>query len=624
MARRHSEAGSLDVADILRYKEFSRRSALKAGLALGATTLAADILAACGGSKPTSSAPNYKAPTGKTVTSATPVAAPTPPPTGATIPTPRNQTVIIDQVAMTAYGSYNPLIPNGWDYQGGNQQVLAESLFYLNLATGALIKWQATGWDYNSDYTKLTLHLNPNVHWNDGQPFTSKDVKFTMELLQGNTGLTGSGLMTTQAKSVDAPDDHTVVFNLTERNTRYHYHFINAVVGADLLVLPAHVWSKQDPTTFKNAPPVFTGPYKLKEANRTLQYYLWQKDPNYWNKANHDPKPKYFAVRTGPAVDAAAAEFKAAKFDQGADYPTTKALIDSGYKNAMITSMVDPCLRAFLINCDQSKGILADPRFRTVISALIDRDKIANGVWTVKTKPAVYPWPGYANMSKWEDQSVSSKYQLTYDPGKAGQLLDAMGANKGSDGKRSFQGKPVSLTIITPSPVTGAEYLIGQLMQKELQKQGIDCNLQSMAGAVFNDAVNKGQYDIRSQWGMCSTEDPYQTYALVNSTNYVPVGTNALHGDDVRLKDSTMDNFVNELANASPDDPKSKSTFAQALDEWYKQMPMIPSIQTIYTHQANTTYWKGWPTDSNLYIQPNNWWGSFKFVLAKLKPTGAS
>lgn len=622
MARRHSEAGRIDVADLLRYTEFSRRSALKAGLALGATALGADILAACGGNNPTSNAPNYKAPTGNTVASATPIAPPSAPPTGATIPTPRNQTVIIDQGSMYAYGSYNPLIPNGWDYYGGPQQVALESPFYLNLATGELIKWQATGWEYNSDYTKCTLHLNPNVHWNDGQPFTAKDVKFTMEMLQGNTGLIANGLMLTQAKSVDTPDDHTAVFNLTQRSTRYHYHFINAVVGNDLKILPAHIWSKQDPTTFKNNPPVFTGPYKLKEANQTLQYYLWQKDPNYWNKANFNPKPKYFAVRTAPATDADAAEFKEAKFDQGAQYAVVKAMIDGGYNKAMITSMVDPCLRCFLVNCDPSKGILSDPRFRTAVSALVDRNKIANGVWTVKTNPDVFPWPAYGNMKKWEDPTTASKYQLTYDPGKAAQLLDEI-APKGSNGKRAFQGNPVSLTIITPTKTTDPEYLIGQLLQNELKNQGIDCNLQSLAGPVFNDAVNKGQYDIRSQWGACATHDPYETYQGVSSANYQPIGTNALQGDDVRLKDSTLDSLVTELGNDSPDDPKSKPTFAQALDEWYKQMPYVPTIQTIYTHQANTTYWTGWPSDSNLYIQPNNWWGSFMFVVGKLKPTGA-
>ncbi len=49
---------------------------------------------------------------------------------------------------------------------------------------------------------------------------------------------------------------------------------------------------------------------------------------------------------------------------------------------------------------------------------------------------------------------------------------------------------------------------------------------------------------------------------------------------------------------------------------------MIPVIQTGYPSYYNTTFWKGWPTDDNLYQVPLNWWGQFMFVLGKLEPTG--
>src|SRR5207248_1746541 len=123
-----------------------------------------------------------------------------------------------------------------------------------------------------------------------------------------------------------------------------------------------------NPTLFKNDPPVFTGPYKLKEANRTLQYYLWQKDDNYWAKDKLDPAPKYLAYLSMPQEkDAAAQDFRAAKYDSGAPYDQVKAMIKSGYKKATITTMLDPCIRAVLVNCDHTKGILADHRMRWVI-----------------------------------------------------------------------------------------------------------------------------------------------------------------------------------------------------------------------------------------------------------------
>ena len=45
-------------------------------------------------------------------------------------------------------------------------------------------------------------------------------------------------------------------------------------------------------------------------------------------------------------------------------------------------------------------------------------------------------------------------------------------------------------------------------------------------------------------------------------------------------------------------------------------------IQTGYPQYYNTTFWKGWPTDEDLYQVPLNWWGQFMFVLGRLEPTG--
>jgi peptide/nickel transport system substrate-binding protein len=545
----------------------------------------------------------------------------------AAIPTPRKQTLIVAQGTFASYGVYNPFIPNT-DYATGFGQVVKEYPFYLNLtkSTDNLINWQFTGWEYNKDFTQITFHLDPNVKFSDGKPMTSADVKFTIEMFQKHDSLSGAtGNWVTEAKTIQTPDAATIVIDLTKRDTRYHYDYICSVVNAAILVVPQHIWAGKDPTTFKNPSAVFTGPYKLKEANRTLQYYLWEKVPDYWNKAKLDPKPQYVAYLTAPAADAAAEDFKNAKIDQGgADYVHAQAMIKSGYKKAIITSMEDPCLRSIHVNCDPSKGILADHRMRWVISCLMDRETYAKSIWSPATTPAIYPWPGYPYMNVYNDQSVASQFPLTYNPQKAVQLLNEIGAKKGSDGKWSYKGKKLSFSMITPVANTGAEYLIGQALAKELTKIGIPTDIKALTGAgVYNGEVAKGTYDLRSEWGPCSTSDPYQTYVSNTSKFYVPIGKQATTGDQERLKDPKLDKLTDELANADPTAASAKPIFKEALTEWYTQMPVIPSIKTIYTHQANTTYWEGWPTDDNLFMVPNNWWGQFMFVVGALKPAGS-
>src|SRR5581483_10562390 len=65
------------------------------------------------------------------------------------IPTPRNQTVVIDQADFTVYDSFNPFTPNGQQYNAGLYQVCEEFLFYYNMVTAEITPWLAKSWDYN-------------------------------------------------------------------------------------------------------------------------------------------------------------------------------------------------------------------------------------------------------------------------------------------------------------------------------------------------------------------------------------------------------------------------------------------------------------------------------------------
>src|SRR5437588_3885967 len=43
----------------------------------------------------------------------------------------------------------------------------------------------ASGWNWSEDGTELTFPLRHGVKWHDGKPFTSADVRCTLDLLQG-------------------------------------------------------------------------------------------------------------------------------------------------------------------------------------------------------------------------------------------------------------------------------------------------------------------------------------------------------------------------------------------------------------------------------------------------------
>src|SRR5680860_505747 len=88
---------------------------------------------------------------------------------GANLPTPREQTVVIEQSPNNVWDSFNPFIPNGEAYNYGYAIVCREYMFYSNFLTGEIRPWLGQEYTYNDDFTQCTLALNPNARWSDGE-----------------------------------------------------------------------------------------------------------------------------------------------------------------------------------------------------------------------------------------------------------------------------------------------------------------------------------------------------------------------------------------------------------------------------------------------------------------------
>src|SRR5262245_38853790 len=95
------------------------------------------------------------------------------------LPVPREQTIFLeDTAAYAVFDSFHVRIPNGNEFAQGFYQIGNEYLFLGNFATGQIEPWLAKSYEYNKEYTEMTIHLRDDVHWQDGKPFTSDDVIF--------------------------------------------------------------------------------------------------------------------------------------------------------------------------------------------------------------------------------------------------------------------------------------------------------------------------------------------------------------------------------------------------------------------------------------------------------------
>src|SRR5271167_4573116 len=90
----------------------------------------------------------------------------------------------------------------------------------------------AEKWDFSSDIKTLTFTLKPNVKFQDGEPFSSKDVKFSFERFAAKDSTNKDKDFFASIESIETPDPMTVVLNFKDPSFEALYH-----LGAETSVI---------------------------------------------------------------------------------------------------------------------------------------------------------------------------------------------------------------------------------------------------------------------------------------------------------------------------------------------------------------------------------------------------
>ena len=140
------------------------------------------------------------------------------------------------------------------------------SSFYGRLADGLSV---------SEDKRTLFIRLHSEARWHDGMPITTRDVKFTFDLIQASIRHRGSF---SWLQSVEILNEREIALRLASELT-----LSNLFPLSSFPIMPAHYWEDKDPTRASLEPPLGSGPYRIAEV-RQGRYIRYERVPDYWGR----------------------------------------------------------------------------------------------------------------------------------------------------------------------------------------------------------------------------------------------------------------------------------------------------------------------------------------------------
>ncbi len=247
----------------------------------------------------------------------------------------------------------------------------------------------AESWEINEDATQYTIHLRDGITWHDGEPFTSADVKFTIEFAANPDSASYIGAKFTSVESIDTPDDLTAVLNLSNPNATLLDAF------TFLVMLPMHVLQDMAPadmieSDWWRTSPIGTGPFKWVKYEPG-QYVELAAYDDYWRGR---PVLDGIINRYFPEAGSSVIALRAG--DISFTYLTTDEALDLQGDDAF-TVLEGPSLVVNAFGFDLTDERFQDARVRQAFAYALDRqimiDQLFQG--TATAVPCAYLLPQF-------------------------------------------------------------------------------------------------------------------------------------------------------------------------------------------------------------------------------------
>ncbi len=321
----------------------------------------------------------------------------------------------------------------------------------------------AESWEVSEDELTWTFHLRKGVKFHNGQEFTARDVKASIERTIDKVNTVNTTEAMGIIDEVIIVDDYTVQL-VTGKPVGPFLQTMSGNLGG--MMMCADVIEEYgadigyDPETV-----VGTGPYRLAE---------WNKEENMTLEANEDywrgtPTIKYIEFQAIPDDNARSIALETDQIDFMFRVPPSEVSRLNAVDGIHVETKDSMSLHLFLFN--MSRPILEDPRIRQAIIASVDMETMVSALFgelgeTVATAPCSPLYFGYKEMGA-----------QPYDVEMAKELLAEAGYPDG-----------IEISIMTCGIYNnGIE--MAEVMKEMMAEANITLNIEVMERAAFSEAM---------------------------------------------------------------------------------------------------------------------------------------
>jgi peptide/nickel transport system substrate-binding protein len=363
----------------------------------------------------------------------------------------------------------------------------------------------AESWD-TPDPLTYVFHLRRGVRFHDGRPLTAVDVKATFEFIRIPTNKSPKRGALRMVNSIEAPDEYSVIFHLSEPYASFPLNLIPSAIG----IVPANA----GPDFSRH--PIGSGPFCFVQQSQDEDVVI-ERNSDYASSA---PQLTRVRFRIVPDAIVRALELRkgSADLEMSSLSPDIIPVL-ARQPDLAVTERSGTNLTYLSFNLEDPA--LAHRELRQALALATDRESLIRYLLHGEAKIA----NGVLPPELWAAEPDLTNYP--FDPAKAEKLLDTAGFPRQKSGVR--------LHLTLKCSTEEQARLIGAALQEQWRRVGVELELRPLELATLFSDVSKGNFQISYQrWVGANTDPDFLEYAF-SSKRFPPDGANRGHYRNPRV-----------------------------------------------------------------------------------------